>query len=434
MRPFTRISAATAAFLLSAMAAAAQIPFFGFPDFGDLAPSGTHPQKKAYEFDYDLDFQYLFDNREFNGGKQKLEKSQTLNAARVVPWAGIRINQSSTVTHRIMAGAEFTHDMGAGSLTVGEEGLAHRGLSDFEGLMLYYKAEARLRRGVFSAVAGIYPLSEFEGDYSQAFISDYSRFYDNEAEGMLFKYRSQRFSAELGLDWTGMYGTYRREQFRIYSAGLYGINKTFSAGWAAQFGHFANGDQIIRVMDDHLFNPYLKADIGHLAGLDELSLKAGGIFAYERDRRYEKTPCFPYGGEFEFKAQRHSLGIENTLYAGEDLMPYYETEFTAEDGSGSWKNANLLYRGLGFYRTSFVGAKWYNRTEAWWRPHVASFLDLEIALEFHFMQGLGMLGSQQKVSLIFDLDAVRHPSHSSGRRTVKTGRKTHKSTEHTIPL
>ena len=156
MRPFTRISAATAAFLLSAMAAAAQIPFFGFPDFGDLAPSGTHLQKKAYEFDYDLDFQYLFDNREFNGGKQKLEKSQTLNAARVIPWAGIRINQSSTVTHRIMAGAEFTHDMGAGSLTVGEEGLAHRGLSDFEGLMLYYKAEARLRRGVFSAVAGIY--------------------------------------------------------------------------------------------------------------------------------------------------------------------------------------------------------------------------------------------------------------------------------------
>lgn len=423
MCPITRLSAVAAALLLSASGAVAQIPFFGFPDPGDMSPSRSYSPKKAYEFDYDLDFQYLFDNREFNGSKQRLEKSQTLNTVRAIPWAGIRINQSRDITHRIMIGAEFTDDMGDGSLTVGEEGLAHRGVSDFEGIMLCYKAEARLRKGVFSAVAGIYPLSEFEGDYSQAFISDYSRFYDNEAEGMLLKYRSSRFSAELGLDWTGKYGVYRREQFRVYSAGLINIGKTFSAGWAAQFGHFANGDQIIRVMDDHLLNPYLKADIGHLTGMDELSVKAGGILAYERDRRYEKNPHFPGGGEFELKVQRHSLGIENTFYAGDDLMPYFDTEFVAEDGSGSWKNGTLLYRGLGFYRTSAVNAGWYNRTEAWWRPHIAAFIDLEVALEFHFMEGLGMLGSQQKVSLIFDLDAIRHASHGSTPRTTKTSRR-----------
>lgn len=399
-----------------------------------MVPSEVRRPDKAYEFDYDLDFQYLFDNREFGGREYMLEKSKTLNAARVIPWAGIRINQSRDVTHRIMAGAEFTHDMGAGSLTVGDEGLAHRGLSDFEGLMLYYKAEARLKKGVFTAVAGIYPLSEFEGDYSQAFISEYSRFYDNEAEGMLFKFRNPRFNAEIGLDWTGMYGEYRREQFRIYSAGLYSFNKTFSAGWAAQFGHFANGDQIVRVMDDHILNPYLKADIGHLTGLDELSLKAGGIVAYERDRRYEEKPRFPGGGEFEIKARRHSLGIGNTFYAGSDLMPYYDTEFSAEDGSGTWKNADLLYRGLGFYRTSVVGAKWYNRTEAWWRPHVASFLDIEVALEFHMMDGQGMLGSQQKVSLIFDLDAVRHPSRGNANRGNDNSRKARRAPEHTTPL
>ena len=86
-------------------------------------------------------------------------------------------------------------------------------------------------------------------------------------------------------------------------------------------------------------------------------------------------------------------------------MPYYDTPFTSASGE-TWPNGAYLYRGLGFYRSG----KWYNHAEVYYRPHVADFLDIEVAFDIHAVGGLGLVGWQQRASLVFDLDALRHPA------------------------
>lgn len=400
---------------LATLDASAQFPFMPFPDMG--SGIGTI-HEKTVEFDYDVDFQYYFDNREFSRTDLDIMRSYTIHAVRAVPAIGLRINSDPSVRMRLMAGADFLQNMGERSRCVGDEG-RKTGIG-FQEPQLYFKIDKLFSRGVFSAAAGIYPAAESEGYYSRAMISDSTRFYDNEMEGVLFKYSSQRFYGELGLDWCGQYGQFRREQFRIFSAGRYDFNRTFSAGWALDAGHFANSEEIKGVMDNIIGNVYVRADIGGIIGIDELSLKGGYLGAYQRNRKLEKKAHFPGGAEIILTASHRNVGIQNTFYAGGDLMPYYSQTFTSASGD-SWINGAFLYRGETTYRTGFAGAKCCDCTEFFYQPHVFDFMDIRLAVDLHFV-GSKMIGSQQKFSLVIDLDTIRNPKPAF--RQVKTGRRT----------
>lgn len=400
---------------LASLNASAQFPFMPFPDMG--SGIGTI-HEKTVEFDYDVDFQYYFDNREFSRTDLDIMRSYTIHAVRAVPAIGLRINSDPSVRMRLMAGADFLQNMGERSRCVGDEG-RKIGIG-FQEPQLYFKIDKLFSRGVFSAAAGIYPAAESEGYYSRAMISDSTRFYDNEMEGVLFKYSSQRFYGELGLDWCGQYGQFRREQFRIFSAGRYDFNRTFSAGWALDAGHFANSEEIKGVMDNIIGNVYVRADIGGIIGIDELSLKGGYLGAYQRNRKLEKKAHFPGGAEIILTASHRNVGIQNTFYAGGDLMPYYSQTFTSASGD-SWINGAFLYRGEATYRTGFAGAKCCDCTEFFYQPHVFDFMDIRLAVDLHFV-GSKMIGSQQKFSLVIDLDTIRNPKPAF--RQVKTGRRT----------
>ena len=413
-----RLPAIAALIVLTAVSARAQFPMFGWPDV--TPDTGSHKsESKVLQFDYDVDFTYKFDNREYGDGANShaggLEESMTVNAIRLTPWAGFSIVQSETLRHRLMVGVDFVHDMGETSLTVGTEGSESGKLSDFREFMAYYRADAALRRGQFTAIAGIYPLEELDGDWSKAYFSDYSRFYDAYMEGMLFRFRGARLKSCLALDWTGMYGDLRREQFRIYSSGEQALGGIFSAGWTLEVGHFASAREIEGMTDDILATPYAKADLASLTGwFDELSVREGAMLSYQRDRKTDSQARFPTGSETVLTARWHSLGISDTFYAGDDLMPYYDATFTSSDGR-VWTNGASLYRGLGFYRTG----KWYNRVEASWRPRISDFLSVEVAVDLHFAGGIGMAGWQQKATLILDLDALRHPGGVTYRKIRK---------------
>jgi hypothetical protein len=343
-------------------------------------------------WDYDADFEYYFDNREFDYRHTNYTTSMTINAARLTPWVGVRIPQKNFVTHSLRLGVDLKRNMG-------EQLDAASAIGD---LLFYYNVDARLRRGRISGTFGLYPRKMSEGEYSYAFMSDSLRFFDNNLEGMLMKWRSPRLYAEIGCDWMGMYGQNRRERFKIFSSGSWKLEDGLSAGWAAVMYHYAGSAGQPGVVDNHLLNPYIRYDFSNSTWLDELSLKFGGLLSYQWDR-LEDEGCLPMGAEIEFNMLYRKLGLRNTLYVGDDLMPYYSRVRYGK------KYGSELYSGSPFYS----GGRGYDRLEFFWAPQISAWLRLNVSMVFHFTDEMQPFsGWQQKVSLIFDLDSYRHPEAS----------------------
>ncbi len=358
-------------------------------------------------WDYDADFEYYFDNREFDYRHTNYTTSMTINAARLTPWVGVRIPQKNFVTHSLRLGVDLRRNMGEqldAASTIGD-------------LLFYYNVDARLRRGRISGTFGLYPRKMSEGEYSYAFMSDSLRFFDNNLEGMLIKWRSSRLYAEIGCDWMGMYGQNRRERFKIFSAGSWKLQDGLSAGWAAVMYHYAGAVGQPGVVDNHLLNPYIRYDFSNSTWLDELSLKFGGLLSYQWDR-LEDEGCLPMGAEIEFNMLYRKLGLRNTLFVGDDLMPYYNRVRYGK------KYGSELYSGSPFYS----GGRGYDRLEFFWAPQISAWLRLDVSLVFHFTDEMQPFsGWQQKVSLIFDLDSYRHPeaSYNGGGKQGNSRKRTY---------
>ena len=361
-------------------------------------------------WDYDADFEYYFDNREFDYRHTNYTSSMTINAARLTPWIGLRIPQKDFVTHSLRIGVDLKRNMG--------EQL--KASSAIDELLFYYNVDARLRRGRISGIFGLYPRKMTEGEYSYAFMSDSLRFFDNNLEGVLIKWRSPRLYAEIGCDWMGMYGQDRRERFKIFSAGSWHLHDGLSAGWASVMYHYAGSVGQRGVVDNHLLNPYIFYDFSNSTRLDELSLKFGGLLSYQWDR-LEDEGCLPMGAEIEFNMLYKKLGLRNTLYVGDDLMPYYSRERYGK------KYGSELYSGSPFYR----GGRGYDRLEVYWAPQISAWLSLNVSFVFHLTDEMQPFsGWQQKVSLIFDLDSYRHPESSYKKQTAR--RRTYSGKKYTL--
>ena len=146
--------------LCAALPAAAQRQRGGLSDlFEDL--SG----RNRFAWEYDVDFQYILDNRAFGASWDGYTPSGTLHTVVFTPTAGFSIQQDRRVHHRVVAGVEFAHDMGMRTW---------RELPQEP--ILYAAAHVRARRGRFEGLAGVFPRRFLEGTYSEAFFSDSTKF------------------------------------------------------------------------------------------------------------------------------------------------------------------------------------------------------------------------------------------------------------------
>ena len=177
-------------------------------------------RRETVRFEYDLDFEMNFDNREFY--KSNFSESMTIFGARLTPSVGVDVRQGNSMNHRLMAGIDIMKDFG--------DSLAPKDL--LREVTLYYNMEKTFRRCEFTMYAGIFPRKAMEGRWGEAFFSDSLTFYDNNLEGLLLKLRRQRAYFELGADWMGLTGEYRRERFilertrqdpAIYTSGIFRI-------------------------------------------------------------------------------------------------------------------------------------------------------------------------------------------------------------------
>jgi hypothetical protein len=327
-------------------------------------------------------FDFYFDNREFDVAGEKYMESETLFSALLAPEIGFKFTQDKksgrSVEHQLMLGTDILRSMGSGE----------KPADSFKEVSIYYHVDYVGKRFWFEGAAGVFPRRFVQGGYTRAIWSDAQTFYDFNMEGMLLRFGTARFSTELGCDWMGRYGTATRERFQIFSSGCGIINNWLSAGWSGSFYHYATSAVAKNVIDNHLINPWLKADAARQTkALDELSIQAGILAGYQRSREIDPDPVLPVGAEFIFRARRKSLMLQNSVYTGNDLYHYYD--YPAPEGG---VYASDLYPGENTYRG------FYDRAELIWAPRISKKTSLQITAAFHF-DATGYQGCQQVVRL-----------------------------------
>lgn len=359
------------------------------PEF--VLSAQSEPENKV-RFAYDVSFDMDFDNREYY--RSDFSPSMTIFGARLSPSVGISVLRHDDLKHKVMLGVDVMKDFGGGTTTK----------DIIRELLVYYKMTKPFRNTDFSMTAGIFSKNEMEGFYSRAFFSDSLRFYDNNIEGLLLKFRQPGSYFEVGCDWIGQYSTYEREKFMIFSSGVGKILPFMSLGYSAYMYHFANSEIAKGLVDNILVNPYISFDFGYKLGIQKAYARVGWLQAMQNDRRYVGEYVFPGGGELDMELRNWNVGIANSIYYGADIMPYYDSI----DSAGI-KYGNNLYYGDPFYRVHNNKGNsdpgFYDRLEAYYEPKIGTYLKLRISAVFHF-NDIAYSGCQQMVTLKFDLQEL----------------------------
>lgn len=353
----------------------------------------------AQKFDYNVCSQYYFNNLEYDSSKCLYDGSCTMHSLRLTPTFGLLLPQSENVFHRVMAGVDLLKNMG-------EEAA----LKDiFKELLLYYNVDAYFKNGGhLEAIAGCFPRSFAEGDYSGPFLDERRLFYDNNLEGVFFKYRGERIFAEAGLDWMGMIDASapnRRERFQVLTAGAWNFAGHFFLDWTGLFYHYACSPAHGNLVDNNLLNPRLRWSPE--TALDRLDLTIGGLFTYQWDRMVDSKPIFPMGLYLTQGLSKWNVHLENRFYLGDDLMPYY-----ARDYEGDPYGPELYFGDINF-RTLHSTVSWHDRVDIRYARTISGFLEVSAGLAFRFgtpcpeMQCPVYRGFQQTVSVKIDLSCLR---------------------------
>ncbi len=358
-------------------------------------------------FEYDVDFEMNFDNREFY--RSAFSESMTIFGARFTPSVGLSVPQAShNMTHKLMFGIDVMKNFGASPVQAGISGIPPEETSGklnnwdlFRELTLYYKLDKKFEKTGLELYAGIFPRKVMGGSYSDAFFSDSLKFYDNNLEGLLIKIHRPKSYYEVGCDWMGMKGMARKEKFMIYSAGESGITRFLKIGYAGYMLHFAGSGKAGGVVDNILLNPFVRFDFGYMMSLQEFSLRLGWLQAMQNDREFVGHYVFPGGVEFDMGIRKWNVGIHNRMLYGGNMMPYYNSTDRGGDKYGT-----RLYFGDPFYRIHDDGSTapgLYDRLDVSYEPHIGKYLSIRISARFHF-HDFRYSGCQQVVSVIFNLN------------------------------
>ena len=136
-------------------------------------------------------------------------------------------------------------------------------------------------------------------------------------------------------------------------------------------------------------------------------LGVGWIQTFQNDRIRNQGYVLPGGFQAEARIGYYGFEIYNTIYAGDNIMPYYYST----DMAGVMYGDNL-YTGSIFYSTS---SGVYNRLEISYHYDFRDFLRLRVASVHHYDRGRGW-GWQQLIQLTVDLNNFQFPSRPRHHR------------------
>lgn len=251
------------------------------------------------------DFDMYFDNREYVDNR--FGESQTMFSSRLTPMVGIEWSGKN----RLMAGMDLWSDFGNNNVTFAKARP-----------QVYYRFDNKK----VAAYAGIFSRDNMIGDYGEMILSDSMRFYDNRMQGVMGQYRGRRGYVELSVDWCGMFSEESREKFRVLSAGRYyfdNYRQRFYGGYAFSMFHFAGSKLIAHCVNDNLLlDPYVGARFNAYFDFD---VRLHYIQTFQRDRDNDEKYRTPKGGMLQVRMQKWGVYLDEQLYVGENLQPYYSS-------------------------------------------------------------------------------------------------------------
>lgn len=299
----------------------------------------------AQEILWNVGLKSVFDNREY---ESKLNRSQTIFGATLSPELGVRWGEKNS----LMVGAYVTSEFGSPTKDISVDPA------------FYYNYKDKN----FNISAGIVPFSQVIGTESRAFFSDSIRFFKHSIGGVLLQYVKGKNYAEIYCDWDGRQSDTSREKFTLYSSGRITKNILF-ATYELSIHHHAGTANGGGVADNIWINPALGVDVSHRLWLDSLTIGVGYLQSFQKDRSFADDYVKPKGAEINIRLEKCKFGIYNTLFVGNNMMPYFE------------KYNSSLYWGDSFYSTPH---NVYNRAEIYWMPLRNKNFNLKVASVHHY--------------------------------------------------
>ena len=408
--------------------------------FGRLDPQSSRNRENAVTVDYNVDFHYFLDVRAFGASDDIFVESETINLARVSPSAVVRFNQGNTATHRLALGIDLTKDMGANPTKVetyseSEHDSSIRNTALMKDIFFYYNYLMPTKRGQLGFYAGIHPRTALQGDYTRAIFADEIIYSDPNIEGITFQYSSRRFSAELVGDLIGKKGVDRIGGEMAFTSVEYRPFKWAAIGVDGSYTHVRGNYLYPAEAEYAVLNPYIKFDFAPLLHMQEFYIKGGGLGSYCIDHEIlDDVAHIPMGAEAKFGIRHWGIGIEDTFYYGENQQVYYGSAYSGY--KNVIKYVETLYQGEIFYFTRRSVPTWYNRAEVYWQPLDTGFVTARASAIAHFITPAGeigpYIGMQAKATLLFNLDAFRHPRESAPDGRQGRGKRTQRRSAGTL--
>jgi len=400
------------AIALSSINASAQLfDFFNFdfPDYSTQTPTVRQTQDPQLKFIYNTYFEYNFDNREFDISNEEHTQSMTIHGARITPEIGFLVNQNQRTKHKVLLGVDIMKNMGENPTAQESQSLNSWNL--FREITLYYQAESKLGKANIKGLAGIFPRRKMEGEWGEEFLSDSLKFFDNNIDGAMIKVSWPKTYFEMGIDWMGKYDQVRRERFLGFIYAEHRPTDYLTIGLNYNGMHHSSSIEAPGVVDNNLGKFFVAIDAAKWIDVDKMLARFSYLQGFQNDREFGDGAIYPRGGQFYLELSKWNIGIDNTLYFGSSLMPLYN----ATDAVGKTYSTSL-YLGSPLYRLDIKDdwrhAHAYDRLEVYYRPHISSFIDLNVSAVFHFVDRLS--GSRQQVSLIFDLEKLYNSRNITG--------------------
>lgn len=341
------------------------------------------------KFIYKVGFAQNFDNREYAPSDYAL--SGTIFGTRLFPSIGFQ-QVTDVSTHKLIGGAEIRKDFGD------INDIGKHLLKDY---FYYYSYDRDYFNGIFSIEAGVFPRSLSIGEWNTAFFSEQYRWADAYIEGLRFAYESSRLEAEACFDWMGMYGSAAdvKEKFMISTVSKVNLTNFLTLGHDAYMVHFANSVIAPGVSDNILIEPFIKADISSFFFINhfDLDLKLGYLYSLQRNRLSGLDFRASHLSEFTLSYKRKNVGITNSLFIGDDIMPLYD-----ELDSAGQPYGDRFYFGDTFFmiRKGNKNYGFYDRLELFYTRSLDDGLGLKISTVFHF-HNTGYTGCQQIIGLTY---------------------------------
>lgn len=321
---------------------------------------------KPVQLLYDVDFATYFDNREYHSPYQI---PQTILNFRLSPQIGVRILDRVGGTHELAGGVSYTQRLGGDWRD-----------TQFDPIAWYH-----FRYKGFDAGMGAIPYTRRIVPLPEWLMYDSLTYFHPNIQGALIQYSSEQGFVEFMCDWRGARTAERREMFRLILNGEYRY-RWLQVGGLAHMNHKASAEAVHEmVMDDLHLHAFAGANLSQLTPLDSLSIRAGYIFGWQRDRATNES--FPnHGLIIELYANWWFLGIKNTFYYGDNLQPLRP------------RNPNTSL-GDPFYQSRL-----YNRTDIFAYLYRSSFVNFYFSWNLHF-DGYH-LQHQQQMIVRFQLDPL----------------------------